>query len=209
MTRTIHHDLPVLRKARRPGEPTPNLVDYDRARREFSWAECWASLDGLPGGGVNIAHETVDRHAAGPLRDKIAIRWLGKDGSTRSLTYGALSGEASRFANALQTLSVQPGDRVFVLTGRIPELYVAALGTLKHRAIFAPLFSAFGPEPIRQRIAIGSPRVLVTTERLYRKKIEPLRGLLPDLEHVIVIGEGDRPARPNRPREARPRRNPT
>ncbi len=44
-----------------------------------------------------------------------------------------------------------------------PELYVAALGTLKNRSVFCPLFSAFGPEPIRARLTIGQARVLVTT----------------------------------------------
>jgi hypothetical protein len=44
---------------------------------------------------------------------------------------------------------------VFALAGRIPELYVAALGTLKAGAVFCPLFSAFGPEPIRQRLELG------------------------------------------------------
>lgn len=39
---------------------------------------------------------------------------------------------------------------VFVLAGRIPELYLAILGALKARCVVCPLFSAFGPEPISQ-----------------------------------------------------------
>ena len=59
----------------------PNLDDYARARASFTWAAARAELDGLPGGrGLNIAHEAVDRHAAGPRRDRVALRWLGKDG---------------------------------------------------------------------------------------------------------------------------------
>ena len=50
-------------------------------------------------------------------------------------------------------LGVGPADRVFTLAGRIPELYVTALGTLKNRSVLCPLFSAFGPEPIRERLA--------------------------------------------------------
>jgi acetyl-CoA synthetase len=37
----------------------------------------------------------------------------------------------------------------------VPELYAAALGTLKAGLVFTPLFSAFGPEPIRTRMEIG------------------------------------------------------
>ena len=65
-------------------------------------------------------------------------------------TYGQLHEQTNRFASVLQSLGVNKGDRVYVLAGRIPELYIAALGTLKHRSVFCPLFSAFGPEPIRR-----------------------------------------------------------
>ena len=48
----------------------PNLVDYASARATFTWSRARAALDGLPGGaGLNIAHEAVDRHAAGPRGD--------------------------------------------------------------------------------------------------------------------------------------------
>ena len=85
----------------------------------------------------------------------------------------------NRFANVLAASGVAQGDRVFVLAGRIPELYIAALGTLKNRSVFCPLFSAFGPEPIRARMAIGEAKVLVTTESLYRRKVEAIRDSLP------------------------------
>ena len=94
----------------------------------------------------------------------------------------------NRFANVLAGLGVGKGDLVCVLAGRIPELYVAALGTLKNRSVFCPLFSAFGPEPIRTRMEIGGARVLVTTEALYRRKVAGIRASLPDLERVIVVG---------------------
>jgi acetyl-CoA synthetase len=167
----------------------PNLADYDAFRREFSWDAARAALDGLPGGrGLNIAHEAVDRHAAGARRDQVAIRWLGLDGSRRELTFGDLARESSRFANVLAGLGVGPGDRVYALTGRIPELYFAALGAWKAKAVLCTLFAAFGPEPIRARMAIGEARVLVTTESLYRKKIAGIRAALPKLEHVLVVG---------------------
>ena len=79
---------------------------------------------------------------------------------------------------------------MFVLAGRVPELYIAALGTLKLGAIFCPLFSAFGPEPIRARLTLGHAKVLVTTASLYRKKVAALRKGLPGLEHVLLIDGG-------------------
>ena len=169
----------------------PNLDDYERVRAAFSWQAARAELDGLPEGrGLNIAHEAIDRHTAGPRADRIAIRWLGKRGEVRDYTYRTLRELTDRFANVLDGLGLRRGDRIFTLMGRLPELYVAALGTLKHGSVLCPLFSAFGPEPIRARMTIGRARVLVTTEALYRRKIAALRDRLPDLEHVLLVGEG-------------------
>ncbi|HEX9788471.1 MAG TPA: acetate--CoA ligase [Candidatus Binatia bacterium] len=169
----------------------PNLTDYRRTCVEFSWAETDGELTKLPNNrGLNIAHECVDRHAQGARRDHLALRWLSKAGEARSITYGELRRLTNRFANVLQGLGIGKGDRVFALAGRIPELYVAALGTLKNGSVFCPLFSAFGPEPILQRLAIGDGNVLVTTEALYaRRKIAGLRASLPQLKHILVIGE--------------------
>jgi acetyl-CoA synthetase len=165
----------------------PNLREYDKVRSEFSWDMVYGELDGLPDGqGLNMAHEAVDRHANGSLRDKVAIRWLGKDGSKRDFTYGDLKGLSNRFANILRQLSIGEGERVFVLAGRIPDLYMAALGTLKNKSVFCPLFSAFGPEPVFQRLSRGEARVLVTTQRQYSHKVAGRRDELPHLQFVLL-----------------------
>jgi acetyl-CoA synthetase len=172
--------------------PAPNLLDYEAERSRFDWKAATKLLDGLPGGkGCNIAHEAVDRHVAGSRADRIAIRWIGKTGERRDLTYADLRAETNRFANALAGLGVQPGDKVFVLMGRLPELYVAILGALKARCVVTPLFSAFGPEPIATRIGIGGGKVLVTTPELYRRKVAGIRDQMPTLEHVILVGDGE------------------
>jgi acetyl-CoA synthetase len=182
---------PIIRKSPRwPGGVEPNVVDYESVRRSFTWQRARAALDGLPGGqGLNIAHEAVDRHAAGPRAGRVAFRWIARDGSATEATYAQLARRTNRFANALRGLGIGKGDRVFTLLGRVPELYVSALGTLKNRSVLSPLFSAFGPEPIRQRIERGDGRVLVTTPSLYRRRVAPIRDRLPLLEHVLIVGD--------------------
>jgi acetyl-CoA synthetase len=171
----------------------PNLRDYDAACATFSWERAERELDGLPEGrGLNIAYEAVDRHVAAGRGGRTALRWLGRRGEARDISYGELSAESNRFANVLAALGIRPGDRVFACCGRVPELYAVALGTLKHGAVFCPLFSAFGPEPLRQRLAIGEGRVLVTTAALYARRIAGLRASLPALEHVLLLdGEAE------------------
>jgi acetyl-CoA synthetase len=184
----------TITKSPRKCALAPSLQDYEQARAAFSWEDARRELDGLPDKrGLNIAHEAIDRHASGSRKDHLAIRWLGRHGDARDFTYAQLRALTNRFANVLQKLGVAKGDRVFALSGRIPELYLTALGTLKHGSIFSPLFSAFGPEPIKARLTIGEAKVLVTTETLYQRKVASLRASLPSLQHVLLVGEGGTP----------------
>ncbi|MBK9153545.1 MAG: acetate--CoA ligase [Chloracidobacterium sp.] len=169
--------------------PEPNLVDYDNAYREFTWGWARDQLDGLPGGGLNIAHEAVDRHALGNRAKHVAMRFLNKNGEPTEHTFEDLRDKTNKFANLLRALGVVKGERVFALAGRIPELYIAALGTLKNQCVFCPLFSAFGPDPIKMRANIGGAKVLLTTTQLYERKVAQIRNSLPLLKHVLLIGE--------------------
>ncbi len=169
--------------------PAPNLGSYETVRAGFSWDAVRAELTGLPGGGLNIAYEALDRHLAAGRGDHRALRWIGKDNRICDFTFADLAAASNRFANLLKQLGIGRGDRVFCLSSRLPELYIAALGTLKNGSVFSPLFSAFGPEPVRSRMEIGDARALVTTEALYRRKVAPWRDEMPGLKHVLLIGD--------------------
>src|SRR6516165_10955454 len=163
----------------------PNLRDYAAVRAAFTWDAVRAEL-AMPNG-LNIAYWALDRHVVEGRGNKLALRWLGKNGEKRDITYRGLLQLSCRFANLLSGLGVGRGDRVFSLLGRVPELYITALGTLRNGSVFSPLFSAFGPEPVRTRMAIGEAKVLVTTAAFYRRKVAEWRRELPGLEHVLLI----------------------
>lgn len=170
-----------------------NLQNYEKYTKAFSWTEARALLDGLPRGGLNITHEAVDRHVLAGRGGKLALRWIGRDNRIQDFSYADLLAATNRFANVLAQRGVGKGQRVFSLLGRTPELYIAALGTLKNGSVFSPLFSAFGPEPIKARMTIGDAKALITSEALYRRKIEPWRHELMCLEHVFLTDCSDNP----------------
>jgi acetyl-CoA synthetase len=177
----------VIQKRFGASSVSPNMLDYGEMCNSFSWESIRRELDGVSGGAaLNMAHEAVDRNAVGPKGERLALRWLGKDGAIRDFTFADLRLQTNRFANVLSKLGIRKSERVFVLAGRIPELYIAAIGTLKSGSVFCPLFAAFGPEPIYERMSLGDARLLVTTEKLYKKKIAALRPRLPELKHVLL-----------------------
>lgn len=173
----------------------PNLSHYDELYDQFSWEAARKALAGLPdNNGLNIAYEALDRHVMEGRGKHLAFRWPSLNGKGRDISYEDMSELSNRFASALDNLGIKKGETVFTLLGRIPELYTTAMGTLKHRAVFCPLYSAFGPRPIQARMSKGSAKVLVTTLEFYQKKVLPIRAELSDLKYILIIDElGENP----------------
>jgi len=178
----------MVREYNQSEKKTVTSTSYEALQSSFSWENEIKNLKGLPEAqGLNIAYEAVVSHSENLLnRNKIALRWIRKDRTIKNFTYYDLNELSSRFANTLNQLGVKKGERVFTLTGRIPELYIAALGTLKKVAVFCPLFSVFGPEPIFQRLHRGDAKILVTTSDLYNKKVTQLLDRLPHLKYILI-----------------------
>jgi acetyl-CoA synthetase len=164
-----------------------NLINYEKAYVDFTWDVAIRALTGLPGGGLNIAFEAVDRHAEGDRADKTALCWHSRNGNRLTYSYAYLAQRSNRFASVLYALGIEREQRVFSLLDRVPELYVAMLGTLKAGCVYCPLFSSFGPEPVLSRMQIGDARVLVTNSKLFKRKVAPIRNVLPNLKAILLI----------------------
>ncbi|ULQ54635.1 acetate--CoA ligase [Flavihumibacter fluvii] len=166
---------------------SPNMESYERSRASFNWEDEKGYFKVVSSNkGLNIAFEAVDRHAAGHLKEAVALRWIRKDRSVQDFSYEELSRLSSRFANCLVKLGVKKGERVFSLLGRVPELFITALGTLKSTAVFCPLFSVFGPEPVFQRLNRGDAKILVTSTALFDKKVKQLLERLPSIQYILL-----------------------
>jgi acetyl-CoA synthetase len=153
------------------------------------WKDARSRFDGLPDGSLNLAFEAVDRHVSHGHGARVAFNFVAPDASVRVMTYAELSRLTNRFANVLEHLGVAAGDLVFSFAGRIPSVYVTALGSLKARAVFCPLFDSFGEEPARVRLSKGRGSLILTTAALYHRRIAPIHSSLDALRHVIVDGQ--------------------
>jgi len=178
--------FPMIQKTRSAGAKDHNFGDYQQAVDSFQWAMAWQKAAGNQRH-LNIAYEAVDRHVEQGYGGQCAMRFLRKTGTTGDITYRELYQHTNQFANLLNSLGLTKGSNVFALAGRVPQLYTALLGSLKAGCVFTPLFSAFGPDPIRNRLEIGTARVLITTEKLYRKKVADWRQSYPSLQHVLLF----------------------
>jgi acetyl-CoA synthetase len=173
----------------------PNLGDWAKAREHFDWATIESEIDFLPEGRLNVSYEAIDRHVSKGNGAKVAMHWEGKNGEKESYTYDDMRRQTNRFSNVLKGLGVTNGERVFTFMERLPEIYFTFFGTLKAGCVIGPLFSAFGPDPVKDRMEASGATVLVTQPEL-RAKIADILPLLPDLKHIIVVNKGGRSSTP-------------
>ena len=179
-----------------------NLSDYDEVRESFSWDDVYADADWDAPDELNVGHEVCDRHAksearsasesraAEPRGENVALRQVGTDGELTTVTFSELADRSNRFANVLEELGVERGERVFSYMPRIPEHYVALVGTLKRGAVFGGVNERFGPDGISYRLDDCDSSVVVTTSDNRNTVAEALEDA-PSVEHVVVVDRGE------------------
>lgn len=150
---------------------------YDDAQRFASPEALWALFDG-DRARLNIAHECLDRHAGS---DRVALRIAHADGHDDSLGFAELAALSSGFAHWLAARGIAPGDRVAIMLDPSPLFYAALFGAMKRGAIAVPLFTLFGPDGVRLRVADCTPRLLLTAP----EKADTARDI-PGLDVVIA-----------------------
>lgn len=121
---------------------------YKEAKNEFDWDERWSLFDG-DRDEFNIAHECIDRHDG----DNIAARIKKENGESETYTYGEFSGRTSQFANALESLGVEEGERVAIMLNPSLEFYSCLFGAIKRGAIAVPGSTLLGAEGAKMRLS--------------------------------------------------------
>jgi len=184
-----------------------NYIQFwgEMAKTYADWFEPWSStLEWIPpyakwfvGGKCNVAYNSVDRHAKGAKKDKVAYIFVPEptDQPTQKITYLELYKEVNKFANGLKSLGVQKGDRVMLYMPMIPQLPIAMLAIAKIGAIHCIVFSGFSTGGLNSRILDAEAKVVVTTDGLYRRgkpiplkpNVDEATANTPTVQNVIVV----------------------
>jgi acetyl-CoA synthetase len=151
--------------------------DYMRLRAGFSWR--------IPEY-YNIADDICDRHAA--YSGSPALIVVERGGQVAVHTFDDVRRQSNRLANVLLAHGARRTDRLAILLPQAPETLFAHVAAFKAGLVSVPLFSLFGADALEYRLANSGARFLVTDEAGLLK-IEPLRGRLPELRLVLVIGD--------------------
>jgi acyl-CoA synthetase (AMP-forming)/AMP-acid ligase II len=112
----------------------------------------------------------------------IAIRFEGRD-----RTFQDLRDRCWRLGNALTPLT-ERGDRVAILAENCPEYVEAYFGVPGAGLALVLLNYRLSPRELAYIIGDSAPRILIV-EPKYLPAIQQIRGEIPSIEHVVVIGE--------------------
>ncbi|RDZ65384.1 acetate--CoA ligase [Haloferax sp. Atlit-12N] len=171
---------------------------------EENWPECWEGAaemldwdeeydevldDSNPpfykwftGGKLNVSYNCVDRHVENGDKNRVAIKWEGEHGETRTYTYQDLYREVNEFAAALRDLGVEEDDVVTLYMPMIPELPIAMLACARIGAPHSVVFGGFSADALATRMNSADSRFLVTCDGYYRRG-DPL-------DHLDKANEG-------------------
>jgi len=163
---------------------------YDRV---IEWNEPFAQW--FIGGKINASINCLDRHAAGPRRNKAAIIWEGEPGEIRILTYQMLLDEVCRFASALKLLDLKPGDRATIYMPMVPEVVIAMLACARIGVVHSVVFGGFSADAVADRTVDAGARIVITSDGGWRRgKAIPLKDNVdkalercPNVEKCIVL----------------------
>ena len=104
----------------------------------------------------------------------------------RRWSYGALADASNRLAAYMRRQGVGKGDRVALLLPQSAGVLVTHFAAYKLGAVVVPLFSLFGADALRYRLA-DSGAVMLVTDAAGLEKAAPLRADLPALGHVVCV----------------------
>jgi len=167
-------------------------VSHQTVYEEFeeNWPDCWARagdrldwvtdyervLDGgdppfrwFEGGRLNACYNCLDRHLGAGRKNKVALKWEGRLGESRSYTYLELHREVNEFAAALRDLGVEEDDVVTLYMPMIPELPIAMLACARIGAPHSVVFAGFAADALATRMDSSGSKYLVTCDGYYRR----------------------------------------
>ncbi len=97
--------------------------------------------------------------AAGQSGARTALRVIGETVQVRS--FGELSNESARLANGLRAIGAKRGDRLLMMLGATPELWVTMLAAIKLGLVLIPAMPQLAPADIADRLERGRAKFLV------------------------------------------------
>jgi acetyl-CoA synthetase len=89
----------------------------------------------------------------------VALKVIGETVETR--TFAELSQQSAQLANGLRSIGAKRGDRILMMLGATPELWVTMLAAMKLGLVLIPAMPQLGATDIADRFERGKAKILI------------------------------------------------
>lgn len=157
-------------------KPYEKVLDLSKGKQWPKW---------FVGGKLNIGGSIPDS-------SEVFIKWMDENLNSKTVTYSQVLNDAKAISSWLKKSGLKKGDRVAIYMPMIPEIISVMLGAIRAGMIIVPLFSGFGPEPIKVRIEDSEAKVIFTVDETIRrgKRIDMLKNLDGINVQKVVLNRG-------------------
>lgn len=140
---------------------------------------------GVPGNLVEALRRSVEaRDGATALARKVGTRWV-------ETSYGGLWKRVGDFAAGLAGLGVESGSRVALVSKNRPEWPVADYAVQSLGAALVPVYPTLEADQMRHILDDSGAIVAIVEDEEILGRVAEVRGGLPGLRHVLLIGDPD------------------
>ncbi|MDT7861825.1 MAG: AMP-binding protein [Saccharolobus sp.] len=157
-------------------KPYEKVLDLSKGKQWPKW---------FVGGKLNIGDNIPDS-------SEVFIKWMDENLNSKTVTYSQVLNEVKAISSWLKKMGLKKGDRVAIYMPMIPEIVSVMLGAVRAGMIIVPLFSGFGPEPIKVRVEDSEAKVIFTVDETIRrgKRIDMLKNLDGINVKKVVLNRG-------------------
>jgi acetyl-CoA synthetase len=157
-------------------KPYEKVLDLSKGKQWPKW---------FVGGKLNIGDNIPDF-------SEVFIKWMDENLNSKTVTYSQVLNEVKAISSWLKKMGLKKGDRVAIYMPMIPEIVSVMLGAVRAGMIIVPLFSGFGPEPIKVRVEDSEAKVIFTVDETIRrgKRIDMLKNLDGINVKKVVLNRG-------------------
>ena len=136
----------------------------------------------------NFAFDVVD--ALGRRKpNKLAMLYIGEDGTERRFTFEDVKKESARAANYFKSIGIKRGERVMLVLKRHYQFWFAVLGLHKLGAIAIPAPNQLLEKDFSYRFTAGNVKaILCTADGEVANAVDKAAEKCPCLEHKILVG---------------------
>jgi len=120
--------------------------------------------------------------------NKVALEFI--DPPLQQVTYAELDKLVNRTAGFLQSLGVEPGDRVALQLPKCLEFILLHLGTIRLGAISLPLNLTYPPDELKYFLEDSGAKLLFAL-KASKQKIQSILSGLPDLQECVCLNPAE------------------